>query len=160
IYQILRDQLQEFFTSDVALKILIDYSSMPRTWYSAILNFFRYYSVKAELHFVYSVGEHIKPATEKTFDMPICLPGCDSHYVNSRRRVAIFGLGFDEMAPVMLYDKLEPDEAFALVAKPSALPEYAEKTISINKRFIETCIDGDSQVIYSPIFSVQATFQT
>src|SRR5690606_21305509 len=46
IYQILRDQLQEFFTSDVALKILIDYSSMPRTWYSAILNFFRYYSVK------------------------------------------------------------------------------------------------------------------
>src|SRR5690606_36263927 len=34
------------------------------------------------------------------------------------------------------------------------------KTISINKRFIETCIDGDSQVIYSPIFSVQATFQT
>lgn len=159
IYGYLRASLQKRNPLEKTF-VLIDYSSMPRTWYSAILNFFRHFNILAQLDFVYSIGEHLSPPQERVLGLPFCLPGCDSHYVNSRRRVAIFGLGFEEMPPIIMCEKLEPDEVFALIAKPSALPNYADKVLQTHDTFIENYVGRESNLLYSSIHSVQDTLQT
>lgn len=140
-------------------KILIDYSSMPRLWYSEILNFFKNYDspLNIEMDFVYSVGEHAQGDNPQQLGDPIVLPGCEAVATYSKHTVAIFGLGFDSGAPICMHSKIEPDNTFALVARPGALEDYSKKTLSINDEFIKESVD---EVIFSPLSSVKQTYDS
>lgn len=141
------------------IKILIDYSSMPRLWYSEILNFFKNYdsNVEVELDLIYSVGEHTHSDQPQQLGDPIVLPGCEAVATYSKRTVAIFGLGFDSGAPICMHSKIEPDNTYALIARPGALDDYSKKTYSINEEFIDESVD---EVVYSPLSGVKQTYDS
>ncbi|RMN72132.1 hypothetical protein ALQ54_01432 [Pseudomonas syringae] len=160
IIGILRAEVEKLiFGKKALIKVLVDYSSMPRLWYSEILNFFKNYdsNVKFELDFVYSVGEHAYSDQPQQLGDPIVLPGCEAVATYSKRTVAIFGLGFDSGAPICMHGKIEPDNTYALIARPGALEDYSSKTYSINSDFIEESVD---EVVYSPLFSVKQTYDS
>lgn len=142
-----------------AIRVLIDYSSMPRLWYSELLNFFKNFDslLPVELDFVYSVGEHIYTDQLQQLGDPIVLPGCEAVATYSKQTVAIFGLGFDSGAPICMHGKIEPDKTYAIIARPGALEDYSKKAYSINEDFITESVD---EVVYSPLSSVKQTYDS
>jgi len=160
IISVLRAEVEKLiFSKKEIVKVLVDYSSMPRLWYSEILNFFKNFNsaVEFELDFVYSVGEHAHSDQPQQLGDPIVLPGCEAVATYSKRTVAIFGLGFDSGAPICMHGKIEPDNTYALIARPGALEDYSKKTFSINEDFIAESVD---EVIYSPLSSVKQTYDS
>ena len=138
-------------------RILVDYSSMPRLWYSEILNFLKCYDFGNQVHcdFVYSVGEHLSNGMRGQLSEPIVLPGCGAVSAYSRQTIGIFSLGFNEGGPVCLHGKIEPDKTFALIARPGALEDYTDKTIAHNEFFLNHCSDG---IVFSPLSSVEQCY--
>lgn len=120
-------------------RVLVDYSSMPRSWYSEILNFLKNYDFKVPVifDFVYSVGEHSGSAVARQLSDPVVLPGCAAVSTFNKETVGIFSLGFNEGGPICLHHKIEPDITFSIVARPGALDDYTEKTLQSNKFFLE-----------------------
>jgi hypothetical protein len=139
--------------------VLVDYSSMPRIWYSEILNFFKNHDEPIDIFFdfIYSVGEHVHADTPRQLGAPIILPGCEAVTTYSKKTVAIFGLGFDSGAPICMHGKIEPDITYALIARPGALEDYTKRTLGINSDFIDMSVD---EVIYSPLASVKQTYDS
>jgi len=160
IIQKLKEEIEKLVTVGLKnINILVDYSSMPRIWYSEILNFFRNFnaSVEFELDFIYSVGEHAHNDKPQQLGDPIVLPGCEAVATYNKKTVAIFGLGFDSGAPICIHGKIEPDNTYALIARPGALEDYSKKTYSINADFINESVD---EVVFSPLSSVKQTYDS
>ena len=139
------------------ISILVDYSSMPRLWFSEILNLVRNFGggLTVGVDFVYSVGEHTQLDTPRQLGEPIILPGCEAITTYAKSTVAIIGLGFDSGAPICIHGKLEPDITFAMIARPGALEDYAKRALSINSDFIDNSVN---EVVYSPLSSVKQTY--
>ncbi|WP_162556245.1 hypothetical protein [Pseudomonas sp. 31-12] len=141
------------------VRIVVDYSSMPRLWYSEILNFIKCFDfgVPVACDFVYSVGEHSSSNVISQLSEPIVLPGCEAVSAYNRETIGIFSLGFSEGGPICLHHKIEPDRTFSLVARPGALDDYTDKTLSINKFFLDNFSNG---TVFSPLTSVQQCYDT
>jgi hypothetical protein len=146
-----RDNKQEEF------RLLVDYSSMPRFWYSEILNFVKNFDfgIPVFCDFVYSVGEHHGVSVPKQLSDPIVLPGCAAVSTYNKETIGIFSLGFNEGGPICLHHKIEPDKAFSLVARPGALEDYTDKALQCNSFFLE---NFSSKTIYAPIHSVDQSY--
>jgi hypothetical protein len=160
IFSSLLDAFSEVeITEGLPLRVVVDYSSMPRLWYSEILNFIKCYDfgVPVICDFVYSVGEHSSMGVLSQLSEPIVLPGCEAVSAYNRETVGIFSLGFGEGGPICLHHKIEPDKTFSLVARPGALDDYTEKALSINRFFLENFSNG---TVFSPLTSVQQCYDT
>ena len=141
------------FSSVDEFKVLIDYSSMPRSWYSEILNFLKNYDfhVPVTFDFVYSVGEHSGAGVARQLSDPIVLPGCAAVSTFNKETIGIFSLGFNEGGPICLHHKIEPDLTFSVIARPGALDDYTEKALQCNKFFLD---NFSANTIFQPLHSV------
>ncbi|ARI05607.1 hypothetical protein QK360_11325 [Pseudomonas aeruginosa] len=160
IFSILSEEFKDIPAGgDSKFRMLVDYSSMPRLWYSEILNFIKIYEldIPVLLDFVYSVGEHSASKYEKQLSDPVVLPGCEAISAYNRETIGIFSLGFSDGGPICLHRKIEPDRSFSLVARPGALEDYTEKTLNINKFFLDNVSQG---TVFSPLNSVQQCYET
>lgn len=142
-----------------SVKILIDYSSMPRLWYTAILNWARYSSNfdMITIDFVYSEGKYRglnKPMVIKEI---LSIPGCEGVQFPFNKSVVIFGLGFDGIAPLTVLDRLEPDVVYAFLASPGSLKSYPKKTINFNKPILSWI--KEKNVLHLPLDSVEQTYR-
>lgn len=160
VYKILNERLQSLNKEHVHL--LVDYSSMSRNWYAAILNYcLRVYPKKISLDLVYSCAEYPKNEDFYNFELGDVkiLPGCEGSSITKKKKCAIFMLGFDKIGPQSFFNLLEPELTFGVIASPGALPDYEEQSIKINNDFIEhQLVDGDN-LLRLPISSVSVTFE-
>lgn len=152
---------------DRPLEILVDYSSMSRTWFNAILNFFRFNEAHQPVFitFAYTVGEHqdlarSSWATETDFalDEVICLPGLEGGPMRMQSTVLVFGLGFEWSPPFGVCELIEPDVVHAFIADPGSFPEYGMAAEQRNAEFIREYVK--SSVVRLPLRSVEATYRT
>jgi len=141
--------------------ILVDYSSMSRTWYSAVLSWARNLSSKnpITIDFVYSVGNHVdlpksRPPVIKDI---LAVPGCEGGAIRLGRAVAVFGLGFDGEATLCAHDLLEPDLVYAYYASPVGYPKYEGVIPNRNKVFLERHSPVISPLVL-PLESMSQTF--
>jgi hypothetical protein len=153
VYEILRESQ---IPQDGHVRILVDYSSMSRLWYSAILNWARYIEgpTKIDVDLVYSVGDHQKSERlPMVIHEMMCLPGCEggAPLFNS---VAVFGLGFEGAAALCVLDRLEPDKIYSYYADPAAFPEYASKAKEANRDLIAQ----SAAILPLPLTSVERSF--
>jgi hypothetical protein len=145
IYELLR---KEFGQGNASLRILVDYSSMSRLWYTAVLNWARFFPGKGEIliDMLYSVGHHKAPAPPMVISDILSLPGCEGVPLPLSRSVAIFGLGFEGAAALCVLDRLEPDVLYCHFAAPAAFDDYPARVMTSNKAVIDmskTCLDLD-----------------
>ena len=165
IYKTLLDRIEKIDINSVErkIKILIDYSSMSRNWYSAVLNFiFKTAPDKFDIFAVYSSAEY--PISTRFLDFDLgevrVIPGCNGSSITKRKKAVIFMLGFDNIGPQSFYNMIEPDISYGVIAAPGSLPTYEEIALSINKSFIEHNLEKGKKLIKLPIHSVSSTFES
>jgi hypothetical protein len=139
------------------IRVIIDYSSMSRMWYAAVLNWARYWARadKVYLDFVYAVGDHRDQVLPRVTGDVIPIPGCEGLGTQLSRAVGVFGLGFDGVATLSVLDMLEPDIAYGYLAAPGAFPNYPARAREENAEFI---LKHSRETLELPLQSVERTF--
>ena len=103
-------------TKENSINILIDYSSMTRTWFAAIVNSFHHFTKNVKLIFSYSVAKFSEPNPSYSpsikFD-PI--PGFNNLSIPDKPTALIIGLGYEKDRAAGLIEYFDADEVFAFV---------------------------------------------
>jgi len=142
------------------IKLLVDYSSMSRLWYSAVLNWARF-SVPGRtviIDFTYSVGKYAKDTKQMVIRDMFALPGCEGRAYRLRESVALFGLGFHGMASLCVLDRLESDTVYTFLASPGASEGDAKKTRDCNNELVES--SKTKAVLELPLRSLETCYRT
>ena len=139
------------------ISILIDYSSMSRIWYTAIINWskLKAESLKVTIDFVYTLGDY-KISEEPMVIQDIQpIPGCEGKAFRQTQSVAIFGLGFHGYTALCVLDQIEPDIVYSLLAYPAGDKAYEKKSFNDNKDLL----DKSEKVFKLPLHSIEATYR-
>jgi len=136
IYSILNEHLNGTVGS---IRILVDYSSMSRIWYTAILNWSRLAVAGRDvvIDFIYAMGVYGQEKSPMVIRNMASIPGCEGRAFRLRDAVAVFGLGFHGLAALCVLDRLEVDTVYAFLASPGSSSEYVKRTEEINKDLIK-----------------------
>lgn len=92
-------------------QIVIDYSSMPRAWYSRLFEFFCLSEVPCDIIFCYSEGNYSEVVDYPTvgYDRVDLISG--SSRINSSTETTILGLGLDYRRSFGIWHLLDPSRA-------------------------------------------------
>ena len=153
IYELLR---RRFPQSKTSIRILVDYSSMSRLWYTAVLNWARFFEGTASItiDLLYSVGDHKDPTAPMVISEIMSLPGCEGLILPLSKSIAVFGLGFEGFAALCVLDRLEPDELYCYLAAPAAFKDYPRRARRANKEVIRLA----NACLLFPLGSVERCF--
>jgi hypothetical protein len=153
IYEYLRGI---FGQSRESIRIVVDYSSMSRLWYAAILNWARFCgnSKHIVIDLLYSVGDHKAPASPLVIDEILSVPACEGLPLPLSRSVAVFGLGFEGLATLCVLDRLEPDDLYCYLAAPAAFDDYPARARTENQEVIRLA----NACLELPLRSVERCF--
>lgn len=156
IYEILHKHEQIF---DKPLHILVDYSSMSRIWYTALLNWARFAAIANEvvIDFIYSMGKYGKFKEPMIIQEMVSIPGCEGRAYRLRESVAVFGLGFNGLASLYVLDQLEADTVYTFLASPGSSEEYFNRTREINKDLINNY--KTKAVLEMPLASIESCYR-
>jgi len=157
IYKAICD-IEETFTKD-NLRILIDYTSMSRVWYSAILTYIMKFSKKNYLiDLTYANGiYHDVNLNVELGDIKV-IPGCEGISLTKKNNAAIFMLGFDNFGPLRLYNLLNPNKCFGVMASPAASVQYENTCLEKNRDFIQYHLGGEKNLLKLPINSISSCY--
>lgn len=155
IYKILNEKID---INKKDIKILVDYSSMSRLWFAGIINWARYLDRfnSIIIDFVYAAGKHKEELKPMVIDNILAIPGCEGGAMSFTESIAVFGLGFDGLATLCVYDSLEPDIVYSYLAEPSIFEDYPKKAYEGNKELI---VKYTKKLIKLSLFSVENTFR-
>lgn len=145
---------------DRPLRLLLDYSSMSRLWYTAVLNWARFAASgrNVTIDFVYSIGEYKENQHGFVIRDMVSIPGCEGRAYRLRESVAVFGLGFHGAAALCVLDHLEADSVYAFLASPGSKPDYVRKVRDLNKELIEN--RKMKHVLELPLDNVESCYRT
>lgn len=142
------------------LRVLIDYTSMSRVWYSSILNYLiNFYTGDVIIDLTYT------KAIYHEFDLNVelgdikTIPGCEGISLTKKQNAAIFMLGFDGHGPLRMYNILNPNKTFGIMASPAASYEYEMECMNRNKKFIDHNLGGQDKLIKLPINSLSSCYE-
>jgi len=150
------ETLEELIGDRPATRILIDYSSMSRFWYAAVLNWlrFRWKRGSIEIDLLYAPSRYNAPIPRLEVDQILSIPGCEGNTASSGPSVALIGLGFDGLSALCVLDDLEPDIVKSFLAGGGAEAGYLEQAKEENRELIS---HYSCEPLVFPIASVQAT---
>ncbi|WMB71679.1 hypothetical protein RA178_14760 [Shewanella oncorhynchi] len=141
------------------ISILIDYTSMSRAWYASILNYLINFTLKNII-----VDLTYATAIYKNLDLNVelgelrIIPGCEGISLTKRHNAAIFMLGFDKYGPRRLYNLLNPNKCFGIMAAPAATYDYENTCLEKNKDFISHYLGGVENLVKLPINSISTCY--
>ncbi|ATD28861.1 hypothetical protein AAFS68_003313 [Vibrio cholerae] len=142
------------------LKVLIDYTSMSRVWYSSILNYLiNFYDGEVVIDLTYTTAIYHELDLNVELGETKVIPGCEGISLTKKQNAAIFMLGFDEYGPQRLFNILNPNKIFGIMASPAASYEYEEECIQRNKNFIMHNLGGEENLIKLPINSLSSCYE-
>lgn len=135
IYGLLSAELKDVRRARVA----VDYSSMTRFWYAAILNWFRFCDTVdvIEVDFLYCGGEYQADIPSLEITDILSIPGCEGNTASAGPSVALLGLGFDSNSVQCVLDDFEPDIVKSFIAGGSARADYVKKVMVANQELFE-----------------------
>lgn len=141
------------------IHILVDYSSMSRLWYTAVLNWARFaaFGRAVTIDFIYAMGKYEEDKKPFVIRGMVSLPGCEGRAYRLRESVAVFGLGFHGLAALCVLDHLEADTVYAFLASPASSAEYVERTKELNKELINN--QKTKALLDLPLTSVEASYR-
>lgn len=133
--------LTEAFGSSKRLRLLVDYSSMTRFWYAAILNWIRFREPceLVEVDFAYCAGEYSTAIPPLQINDILSIPGCEGNTASAGPSVTLLGLGFDNNSVQCVLDDIEPDVVRPFIAGGAARASYVEQVKRANEELLERC---------------------
>jgi hypothetical protein len=144
---------------DGPIRILLDYSSMSRLWYAAVLNWARFAASgrRVTIDFIYSIGKYKEVDHSFVIRSMVSVPGCEGRAYRLRESVAIFGLGFYGLATLCVLDHLEADTVYAFLAADEGRAEYVTRTRDTNKDLIQN--PKTKAVLGLPLASIETCYR-
>ncbi len=139
-------------------RILCDYSSMSRIWYTALLNWLLLSGrvPAAEVTFSYSRGAYEGMRESLAIEGISVLPSLEGVPLGVRPSAVVLGLGLDHLAAHCLWDQIEAGRAVAWVPTGGA----AEYEAEIRNRNFELLRDRKIEhVAELPISSVERSYR-
>ena len=121
--------------------IYVDYSTMPRTWYSRLPMRIST-NVNMEVRFLYVVGDY--PCDYKTYPSA----GIDSYTsiglpsLRDKKRLHVIGIGYDVIRTEALISILDPDMYAVCSAHYSKDDEIEQKVLEVNKHVLEHAVSS------------------
>lgn len=155
------DQLHKHTLSlNRPIRILLDYSSMSRLWYTAVLNWARFAASGRTviIDFAYSIGNYAEKELPMVIRGMVSIPGCEGRAFRLRESVAVFGLGFHGLAALCVLDRLEADTVYAFLASPGTSDADVAKIRSYNKDLIEG--HNTKAILELPLSSVETCYRS
>lgn len=138
-------------------RILIDYSSMTRSWYAGIIDILR--SVKSkkriDCFFAYSPARFQAPVSVGPNQYAGPLTGFAGFDSTDRPTALVIGLGYDRDRALGLMQYVDPAACFALIADPPLEREYLDCLHQSNSSFLKL-IPPDRQIRH-PLADLQRT---
>ncbi len=141
------------------LRIFVDYSAMTRTWYGAVLSYFRHLARErpVEIDFVYAHGKYQGDFGPMAVTEIVAQPGFAGLSSGMRETVALFGLGLDKYASLAVFDRIEPDISHYFIARPSDRDGLTEEKVRLeNAELIAQMSDAS---LLLPLEDVGETFR-
>lgn len=146
-------------TGKEEINVLIDYTSMSRAWYASALNYLvNFCDVKVTIDLIYATAIYSNLELNVELGELRVIPGCEGISLTKKHNAAIFMLGFDKYGPQRLYNLLNPNKCFGVMAAPAATYEYESTCLEKNKDFISHYIGGEDKLIKLPINSISSCF--
>lgn len=131
-------ELENFILDSIKdeIKILIDYTSMTRIWYGAILNFLKNFETQKRLiiHFSYAIAKFHKPPLKELktkYFTPI--EGYCNLSVPSVPTALIIGLGYEKNKAYGLKEFFDAEKIFLFYTKDSL---FTTPVMKINKELL------------------------
>lgn len=140
-------EIMEFLkATNEGTHVFIDYSSMPRTWYSRLpmeLN----ESVSARIHFLYVLGEYpgdysVYPSAGIESYSSVGIPS-----LQDKKRLHVIGVGYDTVRTEALVSILDPEMYTVCSAYYSNDVEMGKILQHINKKSIDQAISSHQFLI-------------
>lgn len=149
-------ELEELLPKKKKLRVLIDYSCMPRDWYAGILTILPEKCESISFDFSYSIANHVDPIKPSNVKDYYAVYGCESISTASDLTIAVLGLGFEGIAPLKILDKLEPDITEMFIADPGVFEDYADRAINSNSDVILHYLEDDKdKILRLPLRSME-----
>lgn len=141
------DNFCETINSNEA-NILIDYSSMPKLWYEAIIQYFienEPQTKKMNVWFSYTPSEYAESKTVRNKYFLKDIPGG----LSSKPKALIIGLGYEKGRAEELAVKLKSDATYSFYSDPAVDPRFVDELIENNKDILNRLETG--KVLTYPI---------
>lgn len=152
IFNAVRSRIES--TQGARIRIFVDYSSMTRAWYAAVLKGVTAVRNKKsiECYFCYSPAKFVPPSetTPNTEVGP--LPGFCGLETPDRPTALIVGLGYERDRALGLVEYVDPATCFGLITDPPIDPKYLNVVLENNSAFLD-CIQ--TQLIRHPLNDLQ-----
>lgn len=116
------------------VRIVVDYSSMTRIWYSGILRFFRdaSFEVAVSISFCYSIAKFVSAPEPRSYNIHIGpIKGFSGFSVPQMPTALIIGLGYEKNRAIGLTEYLDA-ETFLFITDGSKVREYSEEVLQKN----------------------------
>lgn len=142
-------------------RILVDYSSMSRIWYAALINYFRLTSIEEEviIDFSYTPGAYSSSYPNElqasVVTEIVAIPGLEGLSGTRESSIAVLGLGFTPAAALGVLERLQPQLIFGFYADPAARKEYTDICMASNQRLIHL----SKFLLPLPLQSVSASYR-
>ncbi len=153
--EIMDNIVEEIGKEDI--NILIDYSSMPKIWYSEILNYFNDQEdlSNANLWFCYSPSAFIKSITSisNKYHDPI-----KPTALSNKPIALILGLGYEKGRTEDIAKQLNAQITYAFYANPSVDDRYVNEVLNNNESVLKK-ISNDKIIPYT-IFDLNSVSDT
>lgn len=140
-----------------SVRILIDYSSMTRSWYAAIISTIRSISTKKsiECYFGYSPSVFESPKSTAPNQSVSPIPGFGGLDAIDRPTALVVGMGYEKDRALGLLEYVDPAACFAFIADPPLDNRYLETVIKNNASFLKL-IKTENQYRH-PLIDLQQT---
>ncbi|MCC4797592.1 hypothetical protein BCT30_05505 [Enterovibrio norvegicus] len=159
IYQEILHAIENKAKGEV-LRVLVDYTSMSRVWYSSIINILLHHIEQPVcIDFTYTNGYYQDVNLNVELGSLKVIPGCEGSALTKKNTAAIFMLGFDRNGPHRLYNIINPSKSYGILASPAASHEYVGKCIDENRLFIEHQLGGEKNILNLPINSLSICYE-
>lgn len=139
------------------VRMFVDYSSMTRTWYAAIIDCLRRITSKdvIECYFGYSPSAFENPSVPAPNQCAGPLEGFAGFDISDRPSALVVGLGYERDRAIGLMQYVDPAACFAIIADPPIDPRYTDVVLRNNAQFLD--LIGEDHQIRHPLADLQRT---
>ncbi len=158
VRDVLTRALNESAGTSSVFRVLVDYSSMTKTWYAAVLNWVRDFdsaNFNIEVVFFYSCSSYSDPQSVAPNAYAGPIEGFSSLASPRSPTALILGLGYQSDRAVGLVEYLEPDETHLFYTDPASSKEFVTAVLKNNKDLIDAL--GEERVFSYPYSNLRTT---
>jgi hypothetical protein len=139
-------------------RILVDYTSMTRVWYGAVLSTLREIESKCsrvDVTFAYSISKYAEPHEPGPNAHMGPISGFSRLALPNRKTALVLGLGYERDRGLGLSEYVEAAETFAFIANPVSDSRFFEAVLANNSQLLHDL--GSANTFFHSFGDLQAT---